>query len=213
MLSDELIEKYLPLRPVDSTGIIAHQADDIYGLWDAFEKESGRLQSVPFWAIVWPGARLITRYIQENRMVVHGKSVLDIGAGCAVTATAAAFVGAIRVVANDTDPVACQIALRNSAANGCSIEVDSINMLSAEHIEWFDVVFASDMFYEKSQSADLFKFLKEQQTNGAVVFVADGGRPFTPRERLVPIVSAPFQVEFEIEGCLRRLVTLYTLVE
>ena len=119
--SEKLLNDFAPLTPVSTCPRIAvHQAPDFYRLWDALEHEQGSVCDVPFWAAVWPGAKSLSRYILNNPDLVKGKSILDLGCGSGVVSIAASKAGAVRVVANDIDPVALHIAERDFLANGVS---------------------------------------------------------------------------------------------
>ncbi len=52
-----------------------------------------------------------------------GASVLDVGTGSGLLAIAASKLGALRVVANDVDPRAVEVARENAAANGAMVEI------------------------------------------------------------------------------------------
>jgi predicted nicotinamide N-methyase len=210
--SDALLSRFAPLLPVDTTGIVAHQAPDFFALWEALEKEAGHQCDVPFWAAVWPGARLLARYILHNSGLVAGKSVLDLGAGGAVVAIAAARSGAKHVVANDTDPIARAVAVKNSCENNESFTIDDHNFLTADDTPAFDIVFLADMFYEESTVAPLLLLLRRMSAAGAQVFIADGNRPFTPKSCLEPVTTGEVTVDFDLEGCGQRTVTLYRFV-
>lgn len=54
---------------------------------------------------------------------IRGPEVLDVGTGTGILAIAVAALGAERVVAIDTDPEACQAAIRNLALNDCADRV------------------------------------------------------------------------------------------
>ncbi len=210
--SEALLSRFAPLLPVDTTGIVAHQAPDFFALWEAMEKEAGHTCDVPFWAAVWPGARLLARYILHNSGLVAGKSVLDLGAGGGVVAIAAARSGAKQVVANDVDPSARVVADKNSAENNVICTVDDRNLLTADDMPPFDIVFLADMFYEESTVAPLLLLLRRMSAAGARVFIADGNRPFTPKSCLEPVTTGEVKVDFDLEGCRQRTVTLYRFV-
>ncbi|HEX5324392.1 MAG TPA: 50S ribosomal protein L11 methyltransferase [Capsulimonadaceae bacterium] len=68
--------------------------------------------------------------------VAPGAAVADIGAGSGILAIAAAKLGASEVVATDIDPMAVQIAARNAAENGVSLDTGTNPPLSKQ----FDLV-------------------------------------------------------------------------
>ncbi|MBN1758813.1 MAG: 50S ribosomal protein L11 methyltransferase [Chitinispirillaceae bacterium] len=212
-IPESLLSEFAPLLPVGSTGIIAHQAPDFFALWEAIEHHSGHPCSVPFWAAVWPGARLLSDYIFQKPELVSGKSVLDFGAGGAVAAIAAVRAGALEATANDIDPIACQIAAANATANGTPLTVDSRDLLNAGNTPDFGVIILSDMFYQKSLNARLHNFLMNQRTRGTQVIIADGNRPFTPRKGIEVLTTGRLPVDKTIEGCDARDVTIFRMVD
>jgi predicted nicotinamide N-methyase len=209
--SDSLLSTFAPLLPVDDTGIVAHQAPDFFALWDALEREAGAECDIPYWGAVWPGARLLARYLLQNREIVAGKTVLDFGSGGAVAAIAAMQAGAQGVIANDIDPVAHHLARKNCLANGLMIEFDTGNLLSESDNRAFDVVLVADMFYERSTADAQLRFLREMKARGADVLIADACRPFAPKSGMIALASDRLTVNQALEGCAERTVTQYRL--
>lgn len=68
-----------------------------------------------------PTTSLCLAALSELLSTRPGASVLDVGTGSGLLAIAAAKLGAGRVVANDNDPVAVDVAAENAAANGAEI--------------------------------------------------------------------------------------------
>jgi predicted nicotinamide N-methyase len=61
------LAKLAPLQPVHGCGaIVAHQTEDLYALWEAWEAESGKERPTPFWAIAWPAAKVLARHLLKN---------------------------------------------------------------------------------------------------------------------------------------------------
>src|SRR2546421_785479 len=60
--SAALLARLAPLTPVPGRpDLVAHHAPDLFALWEAWEAACGAQQGVPFWAVVWPAARLLAR--------------------------------------------------------------------------------------------------------------------------------------------------------
>ena len=209
--SNTLLTTFAPLLPVDSTGIIAHQAPDFFALWEALECEVGEVCEVPYWAAIWPGARLLARYLLDRPETVAGKSVLEFGAGGAVASIAAMRCGATNATANDIDAVGLLIAAKNSARNNVSLLFNNHNLLASDESTVSDVVLVADMFYERSTADALYQFLCRQRDRGSQVFVSDGGRAFTPKAAMTPLISGRFTVNQPLEGRPERTATLYRL--
>jgi predicted nicotinamide N-methyase len=210
-LSYELVTAFAPLQPVDATGILIHQAPDLFALWGAIEEKAKCVCNPPFWGIVWPGARLCARYLFENRPAFAGKTVLDIGSGCGFVAIAALMAGVRNAIANDIDTAALSVAMWNAAANDVRLSTDNRNLVETAGSEIPDVVFAADMFYEATVADPLYALLYDYHIKGSEVFIADGNRPFTPRDRLTLCATATFDVNEAVEGKAKRVTSLYRL--
>jgi predicted nicotinamide N-methyase len=164
---------------------------------------------VPFWAAVWPGAKSLSRYILNNPDLVKGKSILDLGCGSGVVSIAASKAGAVRVVANDIDPVALHIAERDFLANGVSPVLEKRNFLEEDVLETFDLVFVVDMFYERSKSPSMLALLKDLRRKGIEIIIADGSRPFAPKDNIELLLNEWIEVDRELEGVHTREVRIF----
>jgi predicted nicotinamide N-methyase len=210
--SDGFLEKHAPVGPVPGcSGIVAHQADDIFSLWEAWEAEACGECSIPFWATAWPAATVLSGHLLKNTHLVAGKTVLDLGCGGGVVSIAAARAGAARVIANDIDPVALAVAERNFAANRVTIETCPDNLTAGADGRITDVILVADLFYHRTASESLLSFLHEAHKNGSSVLIADGDRPFTPSTGITVILEETVPVPIELEGVPSRVVRLLAL--
>jgi len=204
-----VLQQYAPPSPLDDTGLIMHQAPDIFALWAALEKTSGKICPPPFWGIAWPANRMLAEYIMKNPALCRGKTVLDIGCGGGAASVAAAFCDAALVCANDIDPEACSVAQANASLNRMSLTIDSTDLLAAKALPFYDIILVADLFYEASVAERLTTFLHEQHTRGSYVLISDAHRPFTPREKLRVLSTATYQVDPEVDGVAMRTVIIY----
>ena len=212
-----LLARYAPLGPVRGCEpLVAHQAADVFALWQAWEGD-GRLQAPgsrrqppPFWATVWPAARVLARWLLDHPVSVAGARVLDLGCGGAVVAIAAATAGAARVVANDADPAALIVARANAAANGVSIACSGDDLLADPSTvpTDTDVALVADLFYEKEQAARTLRLLVQLRAQGARVIVADAGRPFAPTSGFAVLARERVDVDRDLEGVGEREVSV-----
>jgi predicted nicotinamide N-methyase len=210
--SELLLQSFAPITPVPCCeSIRVHIAPDFFTLWEEYEKEVQHETGIPYWAAVWPGAKSLARYILRNKELIAGKKILDFGSGSGVVSIASCKSCAAEVVANDIDPVAQFVASRNFSENNVSVRMTRDNMLVNETYEYFDVVLVCDMFYERSTAEPLHAFLKKSMQKGARVIIADGTRPFTPRENLQPLYSEVITVNHALEGMKDRTVTVFEL--
>lgn len=206
LLADE------PLEPVPGCPeLVAHQARDVFALWERWEARSGARREPPFWARVWPAAVLAARTLLDDPALVAGRSVVDLGCGSGLAAIAASRAGAARVVANDVDPVALVATELNARANGAALSLLEADLTrSAARFGAGDVLVVGDLFYEASSSRRLLAYLHEAHGRGAHVLIADGGRPFLPSGLRV-VAEDVLPVDVELEGVRERRVRLYRL--
>ena len=210
----QLLARRAPLAPVsEAPELVAHQAPDVFGLWEAWEAgdPAGDPRDPPFWAVVWPAAAVLARYLLDHPTRVAGRRVLEIGCGGAVAGIAAARAGAALVVANDVDPAALRVAARNAAANGVELSPCGDDLLAAGAASLdalSDVVLVADFFYQRAVSARLTARLRGYR---GVVLVADAGRPFVPEGRHEVLAAREVPVDREVEGVDARTVRVLEL--
>jgi predicted nicotinamide N-methyase len=193
-------------------GIVAHQADDLFALWEAWERECGGICATPYWASVWPAAIVLARHILGHPELVLEKTVLDLGCGGGVAGIAAAQAGAYRVIANDIDLIALEIAKNNFAANRVCIETCAHNLVDASVRLPVDLILVADLFYHRTAANSLSAFLRMARKNGTQVLIADGNRPFAPATGIHLISREMVPVSMELEGVPHREVKLLALV-
>src|SRR5437763_16052858 len=83
---------------------------------DAF---AAREEFLPYWADLWPSARLLARTLASRAL--RGARVLELGCGLGLPSLAAALAGG-RVLATDWAPDAVEAVQRNAAHNGIELE-------------------------------------------------------------------------------------------
>jgi predicted nicotinamide N-methyase len=212
--SDALLQRLAPVSPVpDRPDLKACQAPDVFALWQAWEDESGTKQDIPYWVTVWPAARLTASWLGRNPERVAGRTVVDIGCGGGLAGIAAAKAGALRVIANDIDGTALDMALRNAAANGIELEIETGNLLAKPPAPEWDVLIVADLFYEKSVADPMMAWLRLAMARGALVLIADANRPFGPRTGVKVLAEARYATDINLEGSSDRPVRLLELAE
>lgn len=210
--SELLLLRLAPTMPVpDRPDLVASQASDVFALWQAWEDESGRKQDIPYWATVWPAARLAASWLGMNPDRVKGKAVVDIGCGGGLAGIAAAKAGAGRVLANDIDGAALEMTFRNAKANGVSIGIRPGNLLAAPPSPEWEVLLVADLFYEKSVAEPMLAWLRAARAQGSLVLIADGNRPFGPRTGVRVLADARYATDPDLEGSAHRSVRLLEL--
>jgi len=212
-ISVALLDRLAPLAPVaGAEPVIARQAPDLFALWLAWEAECGARRDPPFWAVVWPAARVLASYLLAHAGAVSGRTVIDLGCGGGVAGMAAAIAGASAVVANDVDPIAVSVASLNGVANGVSLTPSVGDLTGAAPQVAGAVVLVADMFYERESSRSMLHWLRAAALNGSLVLVADGGRPFSPSVRLVERHRETVPVSADVEGVGERIVRVCELL-
>ena len=189
---------------------MAHQTTDVFALWQAWEAECGAVCDVPYWAIPWPAALVLSAYLRANPALVIGKSVLDCGCGGGVVAIAAMASGAREATGYDLDPDAIFVAQENAAANGVGVDFACQDVTCGEQ-RGFDLILVADLFYQREVAAALLVALNRARQAGAEVIIADSGRPFLPKENLRELACQSVPTLFAVEGRLSRTVRLYRL--
>jgi len=210
--SDELLSRLAPIAPVPlRPELLAHQAPDVFALWQAWEHEIREKRDVPYWAVAWPAAQVMARYFKDHPEWVRGRNVLDLGCGGGVAGIAAAKSGARRIYGNDIDPSALEMTARNAAANAVEVQLDGSNLLERGWPEDTGIILVGDLFYERTESDILFDWLQRARRNGIAVLVADSSRPFGPKTGVQVLVEEIVQTDWDLEGAVSRKVRLLTL--
>ncbi len=210
--SAALLARLAPLTPVPGRpDLVAHDAPDVFALWEAWEEECGARQEVPFWAVVWPAAQLLARIVQAEPAWVRGQTVLDLGCGSGVAGIAAVYAGATRVVAHDIDPVALAIAAQNATANGVDLFLQGTPLLHGPCPASITCILVGDLFYERAAAVTLAAWLRAARRRGVQVLIADASRPFAPTAGVRRLREERLATAWAWEGTHARTVRLLTL--
>lgn len=209
MPSQGLLNAFCPFLPVPGCPEIqARRSHTVFALWEAWEKEAGKECPVPFWAAVWPGAQVLARFLIERPDMVREREVLEIGCGGAVASIAANKAGALKVTANDVDPVALEIARENAARNRVILQFDRENRIESGSLGAAEVILCSDFFYTKSESLALAGLLAEWRDRSITILIGDGGRAFAPEDYSKVLHEESVDVDSDLEGREKRTVRI-----
>jgi predicted nicotinamide N-methyase len=168
-------------------------AEDVVALWEAITAElqtaRGRpAEEPPFWAAAWPGGQALARYVLDHPGLVAGRTVLDLGSGSGLVAVAAALAGATTVLASEIDPFGLAAIALNAELNGTP-QVTAVGDLLGAGPPSAEVVLAGDVCYDRAMTGRVLGYLAAARAAGADVLVGDPGRPYLPREGLVPLAG------------------------
>ena len=162
----------------------------------------------PFWAFAWPGGQALARHILDHPDIVAGTRVLDFAAGGGIAAIACAMAGAASVEAAEIDPLAVAAINLNARQNGVNVTALSEDVVGAP-CHW-DLILCGDVCYEAPMTLHILPWL-ETMAAQAIVWVADPGRAYLPREGLERFADYKVATSLELEDRTERHVVLYRL--
>jgi predicted nicotinamide N-methyase len=175
------------------------------------EKEFEQDERLPYWAELWPSARVLGGWMLP--MAGDGRSLLELGCGTGLVATCAALAG-FSVVVSDYYKDALRFAQVNAWRNGALVPDGLI-------LDWrnlspdcgrYDVVVASDVLYERPYGGFVARALDATLADDGVAWVADPGRvardafvrALAPLNlRLTERTKIPFS-----DGAIRQTITI-----
>jgi len=185
-------------------------ATEVTPLWQATEDFLERANMAPpYWAFAWPGSQALARLVLDTPGMVEGKRVLDFAAGGGLAGIACALRGAAHVETAEIDPMAALVTRMNAALSGVVVEAGARDVVGDAN-RW-DVVMAGDVFYEAPMTNHILPWLVGLAEAGVEVLVADPGRAYLPRDRLVPLGMHLVPTSLDLENQRERVVTLYRL--
>ncbi|HQW24114.1 MAG TPA: methyltransferase domain-containing protein [Bacteroidia bacterium] len=135
-------------------------------------------ERMPYWADLWPSAIGLSKYIDENPSLVHGKIVIEIGCGLGLPGIVAALNGA-EVTMTDYLQEALDFSQNNWNKN-LSVEFNGqlLDWRDVSKIEKADVILASDVAYESRSFEPLLAALKHILKPDGVLLLSEPNRKF-----------------------------------
>lgn len=193
------------------TATIAHPASADELISEVEYELDGRL---PYWADLWPSARVLAAHVVA--LEGHGRSLLELGCGAGLVATAAALAG-FDVTASDYYLDACAFARLNAwNATGRVIRTQLLDWRHLpEALGTWEVVVASDVLYELPYAQVVAEVLARTLAPAGVAYLADPGRIALDafllgcRERALD-PGEPALVPFDFEG-QKQQIRLFTI--
>jgi predicted nicotinamide N-methyase len=152
------------------------------------EAEFERDERLPYWADVWPSARVLAARLLAEQGA--GRTLLELGCGSGVGAVAALRAGFAVTVTDYYDD-----ALLFARANAWRLtgrEPDAARLVDwrafPDDLGYFDVVAASDVLYERPYAGLVARAYARTLARGGLGLLADPGacsprRSWTPRAR------------------------------
>jgi predicted nicotinamide N-methyase len=178
------------------------------------EEDFVRDERLPYWADIWPSGRLLAAYVRQ--LDGAGKSLMELGCGAGLVATAAAFAG-FEVCATDYYDDALDFTKVNVAAN-------TRRNATTRLVDWrdmptdlgrFDYVVGSDVLYEKEYGELVARAIDMTLKRDGEAIIADPGRIAVDdfvrnaAERGLRVASRD-ELPF-VEGAIRQTINIYRL--
>jgi predicted nicotinamide N-methyase len=171
-------------------------------------------ERLPYWADVWPSARVLAERILNTR--VDDRRFLELGCGSGLVSVAAAIAG-FDVTATDYYDEALRFTALNVLVNtGVLIETRAADWRRFPHdMGRFELVVASDVLYEQEHAALIASVLDKTMTGRGSAIIADPGRVAAPefvdqcKQRGMPAAIVD-RVPFE-DGPIRQTIDIYTV--
>jgi predicted nicotinamide N-methyase len=171
-------------------------------------------ERLPYWADVWPSARVLAERILNTP--VDDRHFLELGCGSGLVSVAAAIAG-FDVTATDYYDEALRFTALNVLVNtGVLIETRAADWRRFPHdMGRFELVVASDVLYEQEHAALIASVLDRTMTGRGTAIIADPGRLAAPefieqcKQRSMPAAIVD-RVAFE-DGPIRQTIDIYTV--
>ena len=177
------------------------------------EADFDRDERLPYWADLWPSARVLGEELAVLRLVGH--RVLELGCGLGVVSIGAVLGGAT-VTATDYYEEATRFARLNvHDATGTTIATRMVDWTALPRdLGKFDLVIASDVLYEHRYASLVARAIAATLVRGGEAIVADPGR-IALREFLDECEALGLEHEGDarpfVDGEIRQTVTLWKL--
>ena len=200
-----------PVRVLGRTLSILHpaSAEDLID-----EKDFERDERLPYWAELWPSARVLSEWILEMRG--DARTLLELGCGSGLVSTCAALAGFDVTISDyyDDAMLFAQVnAHRNAAPVPQTISIDWRNLPT--RLRRFDVVVASDVLYERTYGPFVASAIAAALAPNGVAWLADPGR--VAREAFVralgPVglrIADRTKIPFR-EGAVSQTITVFEI--
>lgn len=176
--------------------------DDLFEFLQTSGREELLEKLCPYFGVVWPSARALTRFVLSSPEEFAGKTALELGCGLALPSIAACRLGA-RVTATDFHPEVPRFLQRNLALNPGAEDFRYL------HLDWqggalprerFDWVIGSDILYEKHQPELVARAIEAHLAPGGTAVIADPARPYVQ-----PFADAMKTLGFQCETRVDRV--------
>ena len=166
----ELAQTELTIAGKDYRLLRPRNVDDLIS-----EEDFAIDERIPYWADVWPSARILAQHIAQYDGC--GRRLLELGCGIGLPSIVAANCG-YEALATDYYAEALEFTEANALRN-------DVRGVDTRLVDWrklpddlgqFDIVLAADVLYEKPQAGLVAAVIAETLSPGGRAFVSDPGR-------------------------------------
>jgi len=157
------------------TFLLDHPESDrlmnVQAVHDAFARD----EYMPYWADLWPAARMLAKAILHEKWT-PGTEAVEVGCGLGLPGIVALTMG-LKVTFTDYDECALRFAADNARLNGCgNFRTLQVDWRSPPDDLRAPVVFAADLIYEMRNLAPLILFIRKVLLPGGVCLLTDVDR-------------------------------------
>lgn len=178
------------------------------------EQEFERDERLPYWADLWPSARILAQVVLG--LDGAGRTLLELGCGSGLVSACAAMAG-FAVTASDYYDDALAFTRVNVWTNA-GIEPETMPLdwrALPPSLPRFDCVVASDVLYERPYGALVAHAIARTLAEGGEAIVTDPGRvaaaEFTREAGLAGLRVAEPERRVFTEGSIRQTISVYRL--
>ena len=171
---------------------VLHTAS-VWSFWDEQRFLSEERDRLPYGIVLWPAAVALAHDVAARGDALHGRAVLELGAGTGLPGIVAATMGA-RVVQTDRNELTLQVCQRNGTRNGvgggsaAAIEYRLADWAAWDDARRYDVILGADVMYGEAMHPHLRRILADNLAPGGRVLLAD---PFRSAAlRLLEVMEA-----------------------
>ncbi len=145
------------------------------------------VDAIPYYAILWPAAHGLARYLWDHRAeLAGGTRVIELGCGLGLPSILAARLGA-RVLATDFHPDTGTWLKHNAALNSVALDYQQLDWnsflvpsLQPQSLPPYDLILGSDLLYEKRHIPALICAIERLCAPGGQAVITDPGRDHLP---------------------------------
>lgn len=142
------------------------------------EEDFGGDERLPYWAMLWPASIALAQYFAESPDL-KGKSLLELGAGLALPALAAARAGALTCV-TDWYNEALDYAKASAKLNALDIQTQFLDWRHPPAWPVYDYIACADLLYERRNHAPILNTISRLLAPKGKAVFSDPERHMSP---------------------------------